>query len=78
MDKAIYVQLGELIKCKRRDKQISQEELAWRCKINKNSLGRIERAEGEFLVSTLFTIFNELNIDFKELNHISHLNYKPV
>lgn len=70
MDKVIYLQLGELIKRKRRDKQISQEELAWRCKINKNSLGRIERAEGEFLVSTLFTIFNELNIDFKELNNL--------
>lgn len=70
MDKAIYLQLGELIKRKRRDKQISQEELSWRCKINKNSLGRIERAEGEFLVSTLFAIFNELNIDFKELNNL--------
>ena len=68
MISTIYIELGKLIKKRRMELSISQEELSWRCGINVNSLGRIERAEGEFLVATLFKIFKELNIDFCELN----------
>lgn len=71
MKSDLYIKLGLLIKKKRLQSNISQEELAWRCGLNVNSLGRIERAEGEFLVSTLFKLFKELEIEFKELEQIN-------
>lgn len=69
--KSHYIQIGKLIRTKRLQQNLSQDELAWRCDLNTNSLGRIERAEGEFKVSTLFRIFKELKINFSELQKIS-------
>lgn len=69
MKSQLYKKIGQCIKAKRMMKGISQEELAWRCGINTNSIGRIERAEGEFLVATLFKIFSELDIKFTELEN---------
>lgn len=72
MKSQLYVKIGQFIKCKRMAQNMSQEELAWRCGITTNSIGRIERAEGEFLVANLFKIFKELNIHLKELEQFKH------
>ncbi len=66
----INVKLGQFIKLTRMKKSITQEELAWRCQVNVNTLGRIERAEIDLKFSTLNKIFSELGLIFAEIDSL--------
>ncbi|AUR51022.1 helix-turn-helix domain-containing protein [Aquella oligotrophica] len=67
----ISVKLGQFIKLTRMKKSITQEELAWRCQINVNTLGRIERAEIDLKFSTLNKLLKELQLTFSDLEFLS-------
>ena len=79
MEEKILKELGLKIKQTRMSIPLSQEELAWRCGITKNGLGKIELGRSQVRITTLIKIFNQLNLDFyiiQELvnnskNHIS-------
>lgn len=62
--------LGNLIKLKRRQLDISQEELAWRCNMTKNGLGKIELGRSQVRITTLMTIMHETGITFIDLHNL--------
>ncbi len=63
----ILNELGLLIKQSRMSKHFSQEELAWRCGITKNGLGKIELGRSQVRITTLITIFKVLDINFSQI-----------
>lgn len=72
MNEELFLQkLGMLIKNKRRFLDLSQEELAWRCEITKNGLGKIELGRSQVRITTLSNIFRELNLTFSDLDLIN-------
>jgi|GEM_PF-107711 len=70
MENNLLLQLGLLIKRVRQDKHLSQEELAWRCDITKNGLGKIELGRSQVRITTLAKIFMQLDINFIEIQKI--------
>lgn len=70
MENDLLLQLGLLIKQARQDKCLSQEELAWRCDITKNGLGKIELGRSQVRITTLARIFMQLDINFIEIQKI--------
>ncbi len=58
---------GENLKKIRQAKQISQEELAYRCDIELSQIGRIERGVINTSISNVFLIAEALGIEPKEL-----------
>jgi transcriptional regulator with XRE-family HTH domain len=60
-------EVGLLIKKLREQKGMSQEDLANDCNIPKSQIGRIERAEINTTLRTLYKISNALGIEPKEL-----------
>ncbi len=66
--------IAMLIKQKRMAKGLSQEELAWQCKLSQTSICTIELAKGDIKVSNLLTIFKILQIDFCEINKFLYSN----
>lgn len=64
------IKLGLLIKQARSDKGISQEELAWRCEITKNGLGKIELGRSNVKITTLTKLFVELNLSLSIIQEI--------
>lgn len=72
MNEELFLQkLGMLIKNKRRFLDLSQEELAWRCEITKNGLGKIELGRSQVRITTLSNIFRELKLNFSDLDLIN-------
>lgn len=59
--------IGQLIRKFRESKNISQENLALMCGIDRSYLGRIERGEVNITVAKLYQIANFLDIDAKLL-----------
>lgn len=71
MNEELFLQqLGITIKNKRRHLSLSQEELAWRCGITKNGLGKIELGRSQVKITTLRTIFKQLNMSFVDLDNL--------
>ncbi|MCJ7581889.1 MAG: helix-turn-helix domain-containing protein [Candidatus Aminicenantes bacterium] len=64
--------LGELVLKKRREKALTQEELAALCKLDTRTIQRIEKGEVKPYFSTLKILSRELDYDF-----ISAMNKKP-
>ena len=62
-----YKNLGANIKKYRKQKGLSQEELAFRISSARNYIGCIERAEKLPSLNTVFDIAAELQIDIKKL-----------
>jgi transcriptional regulator with XRE-family HTH domain len=58
---------GKNLKRIRQAKQISQEELAYRCDIELSQIGRIERGVINTSISNVFLISEALGIEPKEL-----------
>lgn len=58
---------GKNLKRIRQAKQISQEELAYRCDIELSQIGRIERGVINTSISNVFLIAEALGIEPKEL-----------
>jgi transcriptional regulator with XRE-family HTH domain len=70
MEDKFLKDLGSLIKASRMNKSFSQEELAWRCGITKNGLGKIELGRSQVKITTLVKLFNKLGINFSEIQNI--------
>lgn len=63
----LSIKIGQLIRKKRKEKEISQEKLALLCNIDRSYLGRIERGEVNITILKLYEISNILEINPKEL-----------
>lgn len=63
----LSLRVGQLIRKKRKEKQISQEKLALLCNIDRSYLGRIERGEVNITILKLYEISNVLDTNAKEL-----------
>lgn len=63
----LSIKIGQLIRQKRKEKQISQEKLALLCNIDRSYLGRIERGEVNITVLKLYEISEVLDTNAKEL-----------
>lgn len=63
----LSIKIGQLIRKKRKEKQISQEKLALLCDIDRSYLGRIERGEVNITILKLYEISNILETNPKEL-----------
>ncbi|WP_336961105.1 helix-turn-helix transcriptional regulator [Acinetobacter pittii] len=63
----LSIKIGQLIRHKRKEKQISQEKLALLCNIDRSYLGRIERGEVNITILKLYEISNVLEANAKEL-----------
>ena len=61
------IAFGENLRKIRKERNLSQEHLAYDADIPINQIGRIERGEINTTISTLFAIANALNIPVKEL-----------
>ena len=64
--------LGELVVKKRREKALTQEDLAALCKLDTRTIQRIEKGEVKPYFSTLKILSRELNCDF-----ITAVNSQP-
>ena len=62
------------VKFERIKKGLSQEELAFRAGVNKNTIWKIETGKVSPTVETLAKIANALEIDFVALTDISKVN----
>ena len=63
----LSIEIGQLIRKKRKEKKITQEALALQCGIDRSYLGRIERGEVNLTVEKLYEIATALEVDMKEL-----------
>ena len=63
----LLIQLGENIRNIRKQKKVSQEELARKAGIDRAFVGRIERGEQNPTILTIYKIIYALNIDAKEI-----------
>ena len=61
------IEIGQLIRKKRKEKKITQEALALQCGIDRSYIGRIERGEVNLTVEKLYEIATALEVDMKEL-----------
>ena len=59
--------IGQSIRQKRTQSNITQESLALQCGIDRSYLGRIERGEVNLTVEKLYEIATALEVDMKEL-----------
>jgi DNA-binding XRE family transcriptional regulator len=66
----IYQKLGDLIKQKRMELSLSQNELAYRCLLHEHCIYKIEKAKSEIKLSTLMKIFKELGLKFELIDKL--------
>ena len=59
----LSIEIGQLIRKKRKEKKITQEALALQCGIDRSYLGRIERGEVNITVLKLYEIARILKIE---------------
>lgn len=59
--------IGQSIRQKRTQSNITQESLALQCGIDRSYMGRIERGEVNLTVEKLYEIATALEVDMKEL-----------
>jgi transcriptional regulator with XRE-family HTH domain len=70
----ILITFGEKVRETRKDKGLSQEELAHKADLHRTYIGMIERAEKNITLINIEKIANALNIDIKELLVINDEN----
>ena len=63
----ISSKIGNIIRQKRVEKDITQEMLALQCNIDRSYMGRIERGEVNLTVEKLYMIAKVLAVDVKQL-----------
>ena len=59
--------VGEKIRLRRLERNLSQEILSYDANIPRNQIGRIERGEISTTISTLYKICKALKIEIREL-----------
>ena len=67
MNQELVLSIGSKIRETRKNKSISQEQLALLTAIDRSYLGRIERGEVNITVEKLYQISQTLNVDLKIL-----------
>ena len=67
MNQELALSIGSKIRETRKNKSISQEQLALLTTIDRSYLGRIERGEVSITVEKLYQISQTLNVDLKIL-----------
>lgn len=70
----ILIKFGEKVREIRKEKGLSQEELAHKADLHRTYIGMIERAEKNITLINIGKIANALNIDNKELLVINDKN----
>ena len=70
----ILIKFGEKVREIRKEKGLSQEELAHKADLHRTYIGMIERAEKNITLINIGKIANALNIDIKELLAINDEN----
>lgn len=63
----LSIAFGQLVRKHRKEKCISQEQLALLCNIDRSYLGRIERGEVNITIEKLYDLAKALEIDLSEL-----------
>lgn len=63
----ILIKFGERVRKLRKDKRISQEELAYRADLHRTYIGMIERAERNITLINVEKIANALEISINNL-----------
>lgn len=63
----LSLKIGQLIRNKRTEMNISQEMLSLQCGIDRSYMGRIERGEVNLTVEKLYEIACALKVDAREL-----------
>ena len=63
----LSIKIGQLIRNKRKEKNITQESLSLQCGIDRSYMGRIERGEVNLTVEKLYEISSVLKISAKDL-----------
>jgi len=63
----LTIQFGLLVRKYRKEKNMSQEQLALLCNMDRSYLGRIERGEVNPTLEKIYEIANSLHIDVKNL-----------
>ena len=66
------IEFGKHIKQLRKARDLSQSELAERCRSNIKKIGRTERGEYDFKISSLIALALGLGVDIKELLDFKH------
>lgn len=67
MKKQILIDFGERVRKFRKEKNMSQEELAYKADLHRTYIGMIERAEKNITLINIEKIANALAVDIKEL-----------
>lgn len=65
--KDIRKRIGERVRKLRKEKEISQEDLAFRSELHRTYISLVERGESNLSILTLERIANGLGVDIKEL-----------
>ena len=63
----LTIQFGQLVRKYRKEKNMSQEQFALLCNIDRSYLGRIERGEVNPTLEKIYELANSLCIDIKDL-----------
>ena len=63
----ILIKFGEKVRKIRKEKELSQEELAYKADLHRTYIGMIERAEKNITLINIEKIANALEVEMKEL-----------
>lgn len=63
----LTIQFGQLVRKYRKERNMSQEQLALLCNMDRSYLGRIERGEVNLTLEKIYELANALEIMPKEL-----------
>ena len=67
METTINLTFGKIVATLRKERSISQEELAFRCSVHRTYIGALERGEKSPTLNTIEKIAKGLNIPISEL-----------
>ena len=65
--KKYYITIGKNLRDLRKDKGLSQQDLANRCNIDRAKISRIENATEDFMLSTLIELTIALDVSLEKL-----------
>ena len=67
MKDELLFKIGQSVRYLRQKEGISQEELAFRAKLNLNSISTLERGLNNVKIKTLYSIAKALNVKIEEI-----------
>lgn len=66
-DKSILIEFGKKVKTLRKERGLSQEQLAFKANFHRTYVGMIERAERNITLANIKKVADALEIDIKDL-----------